>query len=614
MRSALTRGHAPAPRAASTPRAVADAPPPQVAPGSSDAPALARRTDATPLVTRVIEHEPGQRILVECELDSDRLGFLIDHTFFGRELSVRDPSLRGLPIMALAMSEELIAEAALLLHPGLVVRALAEVKTAGWLVFDPPERTIRVEVVCEGERKARGRVLGGDGAASAPTIVEALVELAESAPELGPPVVPDQAEAPARIRPEDMYGRMLFHGPAFAGIVSAERCDARGVSATLVQPDPDLLFLPETPGVPAIPAALIDTAGHVPGLEILGPWRDEDPTITLIFPNGYRRVEWSRLSDPRAPLSTVSTVVREGNRVLSDVEMREPSGRVVLRVMGRVDETVELPTALYHYGSAPRKPVMTRDLSGLFAGVPGIEHALVCEIGTIGSPIVVKHLWQRALAHMILSRAERATFEALKRPPVLLAGWLFGRVVAKDAVRRWGKLDVCMADVEIVNDGEGAPRAVLPGASLPALSLAHSGFAAVAVAGDPQRFAGVGIDVEPVGTMDVALVNDAFNPSERALLLSAARATGQSQDAWLIAAWGAKEAVGKALGSGVKGGPRAIEVVAADGSQGRITVELRGTMADAFPAWARRKIHAYRRITSTETHSVTLCLLTHEAS
>ncbi len=614
MQNALGRG-----RAQDVPRAPApsiehERSPARVADTVAEPSPPPRRATAAPLVTRVIEHEPGQRILVECELDSDQLGFLIDHTFFGRELSVRDPSLRGLPIMALAMSEELIAEAALLLHPGQVVKALVEVKTSGWLVFDPPERTIRVEVVSEGEGRARGRVLGGEGAAVPATIVEAVVELGASLPELGAPVVPDQARAPGRIRPEDMYGRMLFHGPAFAGIVSAERCDSKGVAATVVQPDPDLLFVPEAPGVPAIPAALIDTAGHVPGLEILGPWQDEDPTITLIFPNGYRRVEWARLADPRAPLTTISTVGREGTRVLSDVEMREPGGRVVLRVIGRVDETVELPTALYHYGSAPRKPVMTRDVTALFAGVPGIEHALIAEIGTIGSPIIVKHLWQRALAHMILSRAERATFESLKRPPVLLAGWLFGRVVAKDAVRRWGGLDVCMADVEIVNDANGAPRAVLPGARLPALSLAHTGFAAVAAAADPQRFAGVGIDVEPVGTMDVALVNDAFNPSERALLLSAARATGESQDSWLIAAWGAKEAVGKALGSGVKGGPRAVEVVAADGAQGRITVELRGAMAEAFPAWARRKIHAYRRITSTETHSVTLCLLTHEAS
>lgn len=611
MRTAIGHGQGvivarPSARPAAVP-SVADVP---VSPPA----AVERRPGPAPLVTRVLEHEPGKRILVECELDSDRLGFLIDHTFFGRELSVRDPSLRGLPIMALAMSEEVIAEAALLLHPGLKTFALAEVKTSGWLVFDPPERTIRVEVVNEAARVARGRVFEADGIGSGGTIVEALVELGDGPRDLGAPVVPDRGRAPARIPPEHMYGRMLFHGPAFAGIVTAERSDPNGVAATLAQPDPDLLFLPDAPGTPAIPAALIDTAGHVPGLEILGPWRDEDPTITLIFPNGYRRVEWVDLSGSREPLTTVSTVAREGSKVLSDVELRDPSGRVVLRVLGRSDETVQLPTGLYHYGSAPRQPVMTRDITSLFAGVPGLDAALVCEIGSVGSPIVVKHLWQRALAHMILSRAERQTFESIKRPPVLTAGWLFGRVVAKDVVRRFARLDVCMADVEIVNDAHGAPRPVLPGARLPLVSLAHTGFAAVAVAGDPGRFAGVGIDVEPIGTMDVGLVNDAFNPSERALLLNAARATGEPQDAWLLAAWCAKEAAGKALGRGVVGGPRAVEVVAADGAQGRISVELRGAMAEAFPAWARRRIHTYRRITSSRNHSITLCLLNSEAS
>ncbi len=619
MGSMLARGRG---RGGSRP-AVRPVPPPANVPspaadsgvGAVPAPAVpARRSGVAPLVTSVVEHEPGRRLVAECELDSDSLGFLIDHTFFGRELSVRDPSLRGLPILALAMSEELIAEAARLLEPSLQVVALSEVRTLGWSVFDPAERTLGVEVVVEADGRIRGRTFAADGIGGPGTIVEAIVELGEAPRELGARVVPDRGRAPARFEGLAFYPRVVFHGPSFAGIVAAERCDENGVAATVVEPDPGLLFAPSAPGDLAIPAALIDVAGHVPGLQILGPWRDDDPSITLIFPNGYERVEWATRADRAAPLAAISTVVRSGGKVLSDVEMMDSSGRVVLRVMGRSDETVELPTALYHYGSAPRQPVMTRDITPLFAGVAGIESATVCEIGTVGSPTLVKHLWQRALAHMILSRAERKTFEALKRPPVLTAGWLFGRVVAKDAVRRFGRLDVGMADVEIVNDEHGAPRPVLPGVTLPVLSLAHSGFAAVALAADPARFAGAGIDVEPLGTMEEALRVDAFNPSERALALSASRATGEPADAWLLGAWGAKEAVGKALGRGVLGGPRAVELVAADGPRGRLTVELRGAMAEAFPAWARRPIHCHRRVSAAGTHTITLCLLTNDAS
>src|SRR5262249_14371980 len=107
---------------------------------------------------------------------------------------------------------------------------------------------------------------------------------------------------------------------------------------------------------------------------------------------------------------------------------------------------------------------------------------------------------------------------------------------------------------------------------------------------------------------------DAFDEAERATIETAARVQAEagSADTWYLSAWGAKEALGKALGRGVLGGPRSIAVTAIDPAPGRITLELRGAMARAFPGFAP----APGRVTTFEAHTrvyagniLVLCLL-----
>jgi 4'-phosphopantetheinyl transferase EntD len=118
---------------------------------------------------------------------------------------------------------------------------------------------------------------------------------------------------------------------------------------------------------------------------------------------------------------------------------------------------------------------------------------------------------------------------------------------------------------------------------------------AVAVAADPRRYRGVGIDVEPRGTLDASLVDDSFGEAERCVLQAAARDAGEELDDWHTAAWCAKEAAGKAVGRGVVGGPRSLEIVAVEARSGRFWIELRGGLAQAVPGVGgvavERRIH-----------------------
>ena len=80
--------------------------------------------EGLPLVESLALHEPGQRVITECELDVRKHRFLRDHAF-AQTLSVSDPDLHGLVVMPLAMSIELLAEAASILRPPSIRRPSA---------------------------------------------------------------------------------------------------------------------------------------------------------------------------------------------------------------------------------------------------------------------------------------------------------------------------------------------------------------------------------------------------------------------------------------------------------------------------------------------------------
>ena len=68
----------------------------------------------------------------------------------------------------------------------------------------------------------------------------------------------------------------------------------------------------------------------------------------------------------------------------------------------------------------------------------------------------------------------------------------------------------------------------------------------------------------------------AFAPDEHELL---GRLSADNLEEWQLRCWCAKEAVAKALGSGLSRGPRALTVTAIDPGTGRIEVRLGDEMA-----------------------------------
>ncbi len=567
-----------------------------------------------PFIEYVLLHEPGHRLIAECELAVEKHPFLLDHTFFGRELSVHDPALAAMPVMPLAMTLELLAESAMMLCPDQEITALTDVRTMRWLAFETPSRRVRMDATVVDPGRVRVVVSEADREGMSAVITEGTVEFGLAPSDLGSAVVDDLATSPAHWA-YDIYERILFHGPAFRGIASIEACDPAAVRAVVREPDPELLFLVRERPELVLPVSLIDVATQVPGM-LYGDWSPEDAKVHMVYPNRLERLEFLRKRPSDTPLHALATVRRDGQHLHSNLEVKTADDQVVLRMTGRACQVVDFPTGIHHYSKSPRSVTCSRDISDAFKDVPGAKHCVVCEIANATGPILLNRLWSQAFGHMILDSEERRVFAALKLPPAAVASWLIGRAVAKDAVRLHAALDVCMADVRIVNGTDGKPHAEIRQGTAPLISLAHKDYMAVAVAAEARRFRGVGIDVEQLGVMEPGLVADAFTAHERALIEAAAQGSAKHLDQWYFATWAAKEAVGKALGRGALGGPLSIQVRAIEPTTGRLQMALCGAMAKAFPEFAPAPerevlIDVYRRIRGH--HGIALCLLTASA-
>ncbi len=154
-----------------------------------------------------------------------------------------------------------------------------------------------------------------------------------------------------------------------------------------------------------------------------------------------------------------------------------------------------------------------------------------------------------------LAPSERAEFARL-RVAKRRRDWLGGRLAAKAAVRRlvarwWGQ-DLAAAEIEIGRNAAGAPevhlrRALVDGLDI-AITLCHAGDLAAAVAFRFAHAGAIGLDLEPLMPVDIALRPLAFTAREEAAIQAA---PDESSRRFLdLGVWTAKEAVLKAIGLG----------------------------------------------------------------
>jgi phosphopantetheine--protein transferase-like protein len=483
-------------------------------------------SDRAPAARTPKESEPPRTLTRTRVFSLATMPDTTDHCVFPQAQGWPDMSDR-FPVVPLTTMLEVMAGAATELVPGSAVIGIAQVKAARWLAVAPettaavhatradaaPDGTVLVKVQIEGY--ASGVVhLSGGGYPPAPK---------PSGQALTNP-------RPAPVGARELYdGDWMFHGPKFAGVIDIGSLGDDGITGALTN-------------LPA-EGALLDSAG-----QLIGHWMQVSRTVDqTVLPTGIRAVHFHGPKPPTGARLECTAWIRDvtDTEMRADAEIRDSDGRVWCRIDGWTTRRFATDARIWDVKFRPQSETLSEPHPGGWC--------------------VVREQWpdtgsRELIMRRYLCAAERPRYEELT--PNTRRQWLLGRIAAKDAIRQrlWdlGAGPIYPAEITVDNDDQGRPRAT--GAFRAThVSLAHCAGEgrrpgiAVALAGPSP----VGIDIEAVAERDAGTEEIALTPAERALLDGR---PGDERATLFARLWTAKEAVAKAIGTGLAGRPHDFEV------------------------------------------------------
>jgi len=183
----------------------------------------------------------------------------------------------------------------------------------------------------------------------------------------------------------------------------------------------------------------------------------------------------------------------------SDIEVLDRSGKVYYRLDNWETRRFPQPPRFLRLRIDPRGTYIATPWKEPVAGKRGVA---CCRVEDLPQEFLESShgVWLKTLAYLVLSRRERAVWDAMQASPNECYNWLLARCAAKDAVRmlieeRFGE-QLCAADVEIVETGgrltaDGGWKQRL-GAN-PAVILASAGVAGAVAALDAADLAGISL-------------------------------------------------------------------------------------------------------------------------
>jgi malonyl CoA-acyl carrier protein transacylase/phosphopantetheinyl transferase len=560
-----------------------------------------------PLLGSIREKIPARSLTARRVFDVQEDLYLNDHAL-GTRLSTTDAALRALPVMPLLFSVEMAAEAGAALFPDRKVIAFVGTRAHRWIFLDKGMVTLRavarrverpgddvhVHVIIQQENDGDPTLF--------PTMAETTVVLAEAYP--APPRSGMQSLPPSAAcdwTGTDIYPRRTFHGPLFQGIRSITRHSEEGLDGTLeVLPSSGLIRSQPDAELETDPL-LSDCLGQSAWL-----WGSREPFAGLAYlPYSVDALRfYGSALPPGTPLDLKLRVrKREPLSVTMDIEGVDSLGNVRLALEGLADREFPITPALHRLIMEPLDHYFA-DVQSLELAIPDRGATRISFSTVAGFPQAVLEgslgVWRKALAFLILSPQEREEWMGLDVPLRRQIHWLLGRAAAKDALRHHlqqsAGLRFAAADLMIRAEDTGRPvldgiwRAKLSGK--PEISISHTDGMVAAVAATVQEGTRVGVDTEKICTPSQDLLDGAFSDADLALLPSATRESESQRSEWIFRFWCAKEAVGKALGSGVSLDPRQFAVSRADAESGMVAVRPQGG-GEVLAATFRRDQHVF---------------------
>lgn len=542
------------------------------------------------LDAEVLSEQPGDSIALALSLSVLDQPFLADSALGTNQVALTERTLRGLPLMPLVMLAELLAEAARRLAPALVVIEIESLRLARWLTVEGSHRTVQVV--------ARRLPLADDGAwrcevaiddrealehGHQPALAAAVIRLAPAYP-AAPAARVLALRCPVRIdwSGTEIYPRRLAQGALFQNLFDVPLWGENGLAAEWVAlPRGALLRRVAQPRF-ALDPVLLGAVGAA--LAIWNARQPGDGWFHLALSVARLRLFAPPLAEWTRGRLDLFTERAEGATAGADAEFTDSDGRLLLQVEGWENRVFDLGTALHNLLLNPSERFLTSELPP--EALPALPQEVICCVAMYQGALMAAddELWLRATAHLTLSLTERLQWREMGGSVARRSEWLLGRIAAKDAVRRcllarYGR-KWAAADIRIETDEAGKPRPQgewrrYCGARMD-ISITHTADRIVAAVA-PN--ACLGIDIE---RRDRVISDEfaaaAFNPAEQEI----AAESGESATA-LFRFWCAKEALAKALGTGLRYGASDLTVRSFDRRSGRVAVQPTRLWLQAFP-------------------------------
>ena len=571
---------------------------------------------ANPLVSDadMLEASPGVSLEITKVFRTSEMPFLGDYALGTSQLSYTDPNLKGLVLLSLPVGAEIMAEVASQVVPNRKVVRIDDLNCRRMVPFvkGALKLFVRAERVASGSltESAVKVQIRDDSPNSAYTraVMEATIVLANELP----PSVPVDVEPLSKPRSvhwsrRDIYPVRLCCGKRLRGVQFVESWSESGIDYEVEVPDrSDSVSLTCFPIWTINPLLLQVVSG---GFEL---WRSHERFAgAFSFPFRLRRLALEGFL-PESGMKLKCYMRLTGvtpKSHLCDITVTDGNGNELMAVSGWEELTERVPGEYRDLVMQPAMSYLTEPLDTELLGEPSTDIASAF-ITDVPYPIFERNeeLWLKTLSHVILDASERREFAEMTGSTSRRTEWLFGRAAAKEAVRRFLKdfyqARWSSADIRIWADDSGKPHAL--GAWNDYLStkldigISHTAQFVVAIAAANAR---VGVDVESVARdLSEEFTAGVFTPEELEL---AAQAANASQA--IIKFWCAKEAVSKALGTGIRYSPKEMVVAGFLADAGLLKVRLEGAWVDAFKTFKGRDIDVTVR--TVRDHALASCFI-----
>lgn len=571
----------------------------------------------------IIKFTPEQNIDIQKTISTFELQAALDAslsgtkaTISGSKMPASEKGLRGILYFPLDMALEFMAESAGKLFTGLVVVA-AENLTLHGLQAIRGKLSIRIMAKCQA-RKASGEIHVESVIYNTDTftdevpakIASATIILAESY-QPAPPEAPHALRNPLRLdwKGTDLYPERLYVGPSYHNIHSVQEWGENGLHAiSIVLPRRLLISHMSAPRL-SIDPILTSVAGSS-----LAAWDSREPASGNIhIAYSCKRIDYYSPPLEEWTQCGLSLFTHSDNKAdkyhEGDIEISDPEHRVIIKATGWKNRIIRVNPRLHHYLLHPDESFYTDELPK--SAIASVANDVVCCAATVMPGEFDDEdgeLRLSILAYLLLSASERTKWDEMTASTSRKIEWLFGRLAAKDAVRsclhsRYGRKWKA-TDIRIETDESGKPSPQGEwrsscGAHMD-ISITHTVDKIVAAAA-PN--ASLGIDIEKTGRgISEEFAAAAFTPLEQEI----AAESGDGATT-LFRFWCAKEALSKALGTGLRFGPVDLCARAYDTATGVISMEVTHLWLQPFPHLKGKTIPVQSAI--IDDLAVAICIL-----